>query len=84
MAVNTVIASAYYARILVQTWFQPIPDGDNRPIAVTGSLGAAPATIAATMAFGVLRVSGALWRGIGAVGLRRIRTKIEPNDGRLP
>ena len=55
VAVNTVIAFAYYARILVQMWFQPIPAGDDRPIAVTGSLGAALAvTIAATMAFGVL------------------------------
>ena len=55
VAVNTVIAFAYYARILVQMWFQPIPDGDDRPIAVTGSLGAAlTVTIAATMAFGVL------------------------------
>ena len=55
MAVNTVIAFAYYARVLVQMWFLPAPDGDERPIAVTGALGAALViTLVATMAFGVL------------------------------
>ena len=55
VAINTVIAFAYYARILVQMWFQPVPDGDERPIVITGSLRAALAvTLVATMAFGVL------------------------------
>ena len=55
VAINTVIAFAYYARVLVQMWFQSTPDGDERPIVVTGSLRAALAvTIVATMAFGVL------------------------------
>ena len=55
VAVNTVIAFAYYARVLVQMWFLPAPDGDERPIAVTGALGAALViTLVATMAFGVL------------------------------
>ena len=55
MAVNTVIAFAYYARILGQMWFQPAPDGDERPVVMTGSLKAALAmTIIATMAFGIL------------------------------
>ena len=36
-------------------WFLPAPDGDERPIAVTGALGAALViTLVATMAFGVL------------------------------
>ena len=55
VAVNTVIAFAYYARILGQMWFQPAPDGDERPVVMTGSLKAALAmTIIATMAFGIL------------------------------
>ena len=55
VAINTVIAFAYYARILVQMWFHPVPDGDERPIVITGSLRAALAvTLVATMAFGVL------------------------------
>ena len=55
VAINTVIAFAYYARILVQMWFQPVPDGDERPIVIPGALRAALAvTLVATMAFGVL------------------------------
>ena len=36
-------------------WFQPVPDGDERPIVIPGALRAALAvTLVATMAFGVL------------------------------
>ena len=49
------IAFAYYARVLMPMWFQPVTDGDERPIVVTGALGAAlTVTLLATMAFGVL------------------------------
>jgi NADH-quinone oxidoreductase subunit N len=55
VAINTVIAFAYYARVLMQMWFQPAPDDDDRPIVVTGALGAAlVVTLVATIAFGVL------------------------------
>ena len=55
VAINTVIAFAYYARGLMPMWFQPVTDGDERPIVVTGALGAAlTVTLLATMAFGVL------------------------------
>ena len=55
VAINTVIAFAYYARFLMPMWFQPVTDGDERPIVVTGALGAAlTVTLLATMAFGVL------------------------------
>ena len=55
VAINTVIAFAYYARVLMPMWFQPVTDGDERPIVVTGALGAAlTVTLLATMAFGVL------------------------------
>ena len=55
MAVNTVIAFAYYGRVLTQMWVQPVADGDEQPIVVTGALGAAlTITLLATLAFGVL------------------------------
>ncbi|HIF67519.1 MAG TPA: NADH-quinone oxidoreductase subunit N, partial [Acidimicrobiia bacterium] len=55
VAVNTVIAFAYYGRVLTQMWFQPAADGDEQPIVVTGALGAAlTITLLATLAFGVL------------------------------
>lgn len=55
VAVNTVIAFAYYGRVLTQMWVQPVADGDEQPIVVTGALGAAlTITLLATLAFGVL------------------------------
>ncbi len=55
MAVNTVIAFAYYARVLVQMWFQPVPDDDDRPVRLTGSLAMALViSVVGTLAFGVL------------------------------
>jgi len=55
VAINTVIAFAYYARILVRMWIEEAPDGDTRPIKVPGALAAALAIAAiATLAFGLL------------------------------
>ena len=54
VAVNTVIAFAYYARVLTQMWFEPVPDEDDRPIKLTGALGAALAiSVVGTLALGV-------------------------------
>ena len=55
VAVNTVIAFAYYARVLMPMWFEPVADGDDRPIKISGSLGVALAiSVVGTLAFGVL------------------------------
>jgi len=55
VAVNTVIAFAYYARILKEMWMNSVPDGDSTPIKVTGAIGAALAlTAIATIVSGVL------------------------------
>jgi NADH-quinone oxidoreductase subunit N len=55
VAVNTVIAFAYYARVLGQMWFQPIHEGDERPVKLTSALGSALViALVATMAFGIL------------------------------
>jgi NADH-quinone oxidoreductase subunit N len=55
VAVNTVIAFGYYARVLMQMWFQPIPDGDDRPVKLTGALGAALAiSVVGTMVLGIV------------------------------
>ncbi len=55
VAVNTVIAFGYYARVLMQMWFQPIPDGDDRPVRLTGALGAALAiSVVGTMVLGIV------------------------------
>ncbi len=43
VAINSVIALFYYANIAKQMWFLPVPDGDDRPIRVPFSLGAAMA-----------------------------------------
>ncbi len=32
-AVNTVIAAAYYVRVMREMWMKPVPDGDTTPIA---------------------------------------------------
>jgi NADH-quinone oxidoreductase subunit N len=55
VAINTVIAFAYYARLLMAMWFNPVAEGDDRPIEITGSIKAALGiTALATLAFGVL------------------------------
>jgi len=54
MAVNSVIALAYYANVAKEMWMNPAPDGDHTPVRVPVSLSAALAiTAALTLAFGV-------------------------------
>jgi len=55
MAVNSVIALFYYARIAAQAWFNDAPDGDLAPIKVPPSLGAAVVICSVlTVVFGVI------------------------------
>ena len=54
MAVNSVIALAYYANVAKEMWMNPAPDGDEAPVRVPVSLSAALAiTAVLTLAFGV-------------------------------
>jgi NADH-quinone oxidoreductase subunit N len=54
MAVNSVIALAYYANVAKEMWMNPAPDGDETPVRVPVSLTAALAiTAVLTLAFGV-------------------------------
>ncbi|MCH1452474.1 MAG: NADH-quinone oxidoreductase subunit N [Acidimicrobiales bacterium] len=54
VAVNSVIALYYYARIGLGMWAEDAPDGDTTPIRVPASLASALAiTVALTIAFGV-------------------------------
>ncbi len=54
VAVNSVIALYYYARIGLGMWVEDAPDGDTTPIRVPASLVSALAiTVALTIAFGV-------------------------------
>ncbi len=54
MAVNSVIALAYYANVAKEMWMNPAPDGDESPVRVPVSLSAALAiTGVLTVAFGV-------------------------------
>ncbi len=54
MAVNSVIALAYYANIAKEMWMNPAPDGDRTPVRVPVSLTSALAiTGVLTVAFGV-------------------------------
>jgi NADH-quinone oxidoreductase subunit N len=54
MAVNSVIALAYYANIAKEMWMNPAPDGDKTPVRVPVSLTAALAiTGAFTLVFGI-------------------------------
>ncbi|MEM9519139.1 MAG: NADH-quinone oxidoreductase subunit N [Actinomycetota bacterium] len=54
VAVNSVIALYYYARIGLSMWAEEAPDGDTTPVRVPGSIVAALGiTIAATIVFGV-------------------------------
>ena len=56
MAVNSVIALAYYANVAREMWMNPPPDGDRTPVRVPVSLTAALAiTVVLTLAFGVTR-----------------------------
>jgi NADH:ubiquinone oxidoreductase subunit 2 (subunit N) len=50
-----VIALVYHANVAKEMWFNPVPDGDERPVPITGSLGVAMAvTAAATVLFGIV------------------------------
>jgi NADH-quinone oxidoreductase subunit N len=54
MAVNSVIALAYYANIAKEMWMNPAPDGDKTPVRVPVSLTAALAiTGGFTVVFGI-------------------------------
>jgi len=54
-AVNTVIAFGYYARVLREMWFSPVPDGDSTPIKVPAAIATALVlTAVATVVSGVL------------------------------
>jgi NADH-quinone oxidoreductase subunit N len=54
MAVNSVIALAYYANVAKEIWMNQAPDGDHTPVRVPVSLRAALAiTAVLTLAFGV-------------------------------
>jgi NADH-quinone oxidoreductase subunit N len=54
MAVNSVIALAYYANIAKEMWMNPAPDGDKTPVRVPVSLTAALAiTGVFTLVFGI-------------------------------
>ncbi len=54
MAINSVIALAYYANVAKEMWMNPAPDGDHTPVRVPVSLAAALAiTAALTLGFGV-------------------------------
>src|SRR5215510_12505124 len=54
MAVNSVIALAYYANVAKEMWMNPAPDGDHTPVRVPVSLGAALViTATLTVGFGV-------------------------------
>jgi NADH:ubiquinone oxidoreductase subunit 2 (subunit N) len=55
VAINSVIALVYYANVAKEMWFNPVPDGDERPVPVTGSLGLAMVvTAVATVLFGIV------------------------------
>ena len=55
VAVNSVIALYYYARIGLGMWAEEAPDGDTTPVKVPASLASALAiTVAVTLVFGVL------------------------------
>jgi NADH-quinone oxidoreductase subunit N len=54
MAVNSVVALAYYANIARLMWMQPVPDGDRTPVRIPVSLRTALViTAGLTLAFGV-------------------------------
>lgn len=54
-AVNSVIAFAYYGKLMREMWMNPAPDGDTLPIKVPQALTAALGiTVLATLALGVI------------------------------
>jgi NADH-quinone oxidoreductase subunit N len=54
-AVNTVIAAAYYMKVLREMWMKPAPDGDTAPIVAPQPVAAALGICAAgTMVLGIL------------------------------
>jgi NADH-quinone oxidoreductase subunit N len=54
VAINSVIAAFYYARVAKTMWFDPVPDGDVTPISIPLSLRAAVViTAVLTLAIGV-------------------------------
>ena len=54
MAVNSVIALAYYANVAKEMWMNAAPDGDTAPVRVPVSLSAALViTAGLTLVFGV-------------------------------
>ena len=55
VAVNSVIAFAYYGRLMKIMWFDDVPDGDTTPVRVPASITAALAiTLVVTLIFGFL------------------------------
>jgi NADH-quinone oxidoreductase subunit N len=55
VAVNSVIALVYYANVAKEMWFNPVPDGDETPVPMTGSLSVAIGlTVLATIVFGIV------------------------------
>ncbi len=55
VAVNSVIALYYYARVGVKMWAEPAPEGDTAPVRIPVSIASALVlTAGATIAFGVL------------------------------
>ena len=54
-AVNSVIAFAYYGKLMREMWMNPAPDGDTLPIKVPQALTAALGiTVLATLALGII------------------------------
>ena len=54
-AVNTVIAAAYYMKVLREMWMKPVPDGDTTPIVAPQPVAAALGICAAgTLVLGLL------------------------------
>ena len=54
-AVNTVIAAAYYMKILREMWMNPVPDGDTTPIVTPQPIWAALGICTAgTVVLGIL------------------------------
>ncbi|HZI45248.1 MAG TPA: NADH-quinone oxidoreductase subunit N, partial [Ilumatobacter sp.] len=53
-AVNTVIAAAYYVRVMREMWMKPVPDGDTTPIVAPQPVSLALAICAAgTIVLGI-------------------------------
>ncbi|HZA00333.1 MAG TPA: NADH-quinone oxidoreductase subunit N, partial [Acidimicrobiales bacterium] len=72
MAINSVIALAYYANVAREMWMNPVPDGDKTPVRVPVSLTAALAiTGVLTLVFGITQAAtelGDVARFVATVG----------------